>query len=183
MKRWSILLLIVLSCSMQGHAQFWLSFGWNEPHCKNCHWMENAIRMTSRQAAEYHKIIHKYGEKIEREARKHHRYWDQSAEKIYKLRMERDRKLQRILSPSQFDLYVRYIRETPTRIHDWRGWYNHPHYPKYRPSTVCIHYEDHYWHHKWGKNNHPQHHKAVKPKHKKPDNKPHFNKKNNSSKR
>ena len=88
--------------------------------------------MTNRQAAEYHKIIHRYGEKIEREARKHYRYWDQSARKIYKLRMERDRKLQRILSPSQFRLYVRFVREAPTRIHDWRGWYNNPHYPHYR---------------------------------------------------
>ena len=84
--------MAVLFCSLQGYAQFWISFGWNEPHCQNCLWMEQAIRMTNRQAAEYHKIIHRYGEKIEREARKHYRYWDQSALKIYKLRMERDRK-------------------------------------------------------------------------------------------
>ena len=138
MKRLSSILLAVLFCSLQGYAQFWISFGWNEPHCQNCLWMEQAIRMTNRQAAEYHKIIHRYGEKIEREARKHYRYWDQSAQKIYKLRMERDRKLQRILSPSQFRLYVRFVRETPTRIHDWRGWYNNPHYPDYRPSSSSI---------------------------------------------
>lgn len=89
MKKLSILLIAILFCSLQGHAQFWISFGWNEPHCQNCLWMEQAIRMTNRQAAEYHKIIHRYGEKIEREARKHYRYWDQSARKIYKLRMER----------------------------------------------------------------------------------------------
>ena len=110
MKKLSILLIAILFCSLQGYAQFWISFGWNEPHCQNCLWMEQAIRMTNRQAAEYHKIIHRYGEKIEREARKHYRYWDQSARKIYKLRMERDRKLQRILSPSQFRLYVRFVR-------------------------------------------------------------------------
>lgn len=138
MKKLSILLIAILFCSLQGHAQFWISFGWNEPHCQNCLWMEQAIRMTNRQAAEYHKIIHRYGEKIEREARKHYRYWDQSARKIYKLRMERDRKLQRILSPSQFRLYVRFVREAPTRIHDWRGWYNNPHYPHYRPSNACY---------------------------------------------
>lgn len=149
MKRLSIILMVVLFCSLQGHAQFWISFGWNEPHCQNCLWMEQAIRMTNRQAAEYHKIIHKYGEKIEREARRNYRYWDQSAQKIYKLRMERDRKLQRILSPSQFRLYVRFVRETPTRIHDWRGWYDNPHYPNYRPSNVCHRYEDHYWHGQW----------------------------------
>ena len=82
MKKLSILLIAILFCSLQGHAQFWISFGWNEPHCQNCLWMEQAIRMTNRQAAEYHKIIHRYGEKIEREARKHYRYWDQSARKI-----------------------------------------------------------------------------------------------------
>lgn len=149
MKKLSILLIAILFCSLQGYAQFWISFGWNEPHCQNCLWMEQAIRMTNRQAAEYHKIIHRYGEKIEREARKHYRYWDQSARKIYKLRMERDRKLQRILSPSQFRLYVRFVREAPTRIHDWRGWYNNPHYPHYRPSNACHRYEDHYWHCQW----------------------------------
>ena len=74
MKKLSILLIAILFCSLQGHAQFWISFGWNEPHCQNCLWMEQAIRMTNRQAAEYHKIIHRYGEKIEREARKHYRY-------------------------------------------------------------------------------------------------------------
>ena len=139
MKKLSILLIAILFCSLQGHAQFWISFGWNEPHCQNCLWMEQAIRMTNRQAAEYHKIIHRYGEKIEREARKHYRYWDQSARKIYKLRMERDRKLQRILSPSQFRLYVRFVREAPTRIHDWRGWYNNPHYrTTVRPMRAIV---------------------------------------------
>ena len=120
MKRLSSILMVVLFCSLQGHAQFWISFGWNEPHCQNCLWMEQAIRMTNRQAAEYHKIIHRYGEKIEREARKHYRYWDQSAKKIFNLRMERDRKLQRVLSPSQFRLYVRFVRERPQRIHDYQ---------------------------------------------------------------
>ena len=60
MKKLSILLIAILFCSLQGHAQFWISFGWNEPHCQNCLWMEQAIRMTNRQAAEYHKIIHRH---------------------------------------------------------------------------------------------------------------------------
>lgn len=63
--------------------------------------------------------------------------------------MERDRKLQRVLSPSQFRLYVRFVRERPQRIHDYQGWYNNPHYPEYRPSNVCWRYEDHYWHNQW----------------------------------
>lgn len=149
MKRVSLMLIVILLCSLQGKAQFWISFGWNEPHCQNCLWMEQAIRMNNRQAADYHKIIHKYGQKIEKEARKHYRYWDQSARAIYNLRMERDRKLQRILSPAQFRLYVRFVRETPTRIHDWQRWFDNPHYPNYRPTDVCYRYEDHYWHSQW----------------------------------
>ena len=47
MKKLSILLIAILFCSLQGHAQFWISFGWNEPHCQNCLWMEQAIRMTN----------------------------------------------------------------------------------------------------------------------------------------
>lgn len=149
MKRVSIILIGILLCSLQGKAQFWISFGWNEPHCQNCLWMEQAIRMNNRQAAEYHKIIHKYGQRIEKEARRPYRYWERSAQAIYKLRMERDRKLQRVLTPSQFRLYVRFVREAPTRIHDWKGWFNNPHYPDYRPTDICFRYEDHYWHTRW----------------------------------
>ncbi|WP_233567240.1 hypothetical protein [Parabacteroides sp. AM58-2XD] len=133
MKRISFICLLILLCSLPGQAQFWISFGWNEPHCQSCLWMEQAMRLNGRQAADYHNIVHKYGQRIEKEARKHYRYWDQSAKKIFNLRMERDRKLQRVLSPSQFRLYVRFVRERPQRIHDYQGWYNNPHYPNYRP--------------------------------------------------
>lgn len=153
MKRISFICLLILLCSLPGRAQFWISFGWNEPHCQSCLWMEQAMRLNGRQAADYHSIVHKYGQKIEKEARKHYRYWDQSAKKIFNLRMERDRKLQRVLSPSQFRLYVRYVRERPQRIHDYQGWYNNPNYPDYRPSHVCWRYEDHYWHNEWVYNN------------------------------
>lgn len=141
--------MLMLLCSLRGQAQFWISFGWNEPHCQSCLWMEQAMRLNGRQAADYHNIVHKYGQKIEKEARKHYRYWDQSAKKIFNLRMERDRKLQRVLSPSQFRLYVRFVRERPQRIHDYQGWYNNPNYPDYRPSHVCWRYEDHYWYNEW----------------------------------
>ena len=130
MKRIYLLCMLMLLCSLPGQAQFWISFGWNEPHCQSCLWMEQAMRLNGRQAADYHNIVHKYGQKIEKEARKHYRYWDQSAKKIFNLRMERDRKLQRVLSPSQ-------------------GWYNNPNYPDYRPSHVCWRYEDHYWYNEW----------------------------------
>ena len=149
MKRISFICLLILLCSLPGRAQFWISFGWNEPHCQSCLWMEQAMRLNGRQAADYHNIVHKYGQKIEKEARKHYRYWDQSAKKIFNLRMERDRKLQRVLSPSQFRLYVRFVRERPQRIHDYQGWYNNPNYPDYRPSHVCWRYEDHYWYNEW----------------------------------
>lgn len=149
MKRISFICLLILLCSLPGQAQFWISFGWNEPHCQSCLWMEQAMRLNGRQAADYHNIVHKYGQKIEKEARKHYRYWDQSAKKIFNLRMERDRKLQRVLSPSQFRLYVRFVRERPQRIHDYQGWYNNPNYPDYRPSHVCWRYEDHYWYNEW----------------------------------
>lgn len=149
MKRISFICLLILLCGLPGRAQFWISFGWNEPHCQSCLWMEQGMRLNGRQAADYHNIVHKYGQKIEKEARKHYRYWDQSAKKIFNLRMERDRKLQRVLSPSQFRLYVRFVRERPQRIHDYQGWYNNPHYPEYRPSDACWRYEDHYWHNQW----------------------------------
>lgn len=149
MKRISFVCLLILLCSLPGQAQFWISFGWNEPHCQSCLWMEQAMHLNGRQAADYHHIIHKYGQKIEKEARKHYRYWDHSAKKIFNLRMERDRKLQSVLSPSQFRLYVRFVRERPQRIHDYQGWYNNPNYPNYRPSHTCWRYEDHYWHCRW----------------------------------
>lgn len=149
MKRISLICILILLCSLPGKSQFWISFGWNEPHCQNCLWMEQAMHLNGRQAADYHKIIHKYGQRIEKEARRHYRYWDQSARKIYDLRMDRDRKLQHILNPQQFRLYVRFVREHPQRIHDYQGWFNNPHYPDYRPTNDCFRYEDRYWHCDW----------------------------------
>ena len=116
MKRFSLLCVLAILCSLPAYSQFWISFGWNEPHCQNCLWMEQAMHLPARQAAEYHKIIHKYGQKIEKEARRDYRYWDRAARRIYDLRMERDRKIQRILTPAQFNLYVRFVREHPQRM-------------------------------------------------------------------
>ena len=78
------------------------------------------------------------------------RYWDRVARRIYDLRMERDRKIQRLLTPAQFNLYVRFVREHPQRIHDYRGWYANPRYPDRRPSHDCRRYEDNYWNYRWG---------------------------------
>lgn len=150
MKRIGLICLLMMVCSLPGYSQFWISFGWNEPHCQSCGWMEEALRLPPGKAAEYHKIIHTYGQRIEREARRDCRHWDKSASKIYNLRMQRDRKIQRLLTPVQFDLYVRFVREHPQRIHDYRGWYQNPHYPHYHPSLICVRYEDNYWKHDWG---------------------------------
>lgn len=73
MKRFSLLCVLAILCSLPAYSQFWISFGWNEPHCQNCLWMEQAMHLPARQAAEYHKIIHKYGQKIEKEARRDYR--------------------------------------------------------------------------------------------------------------
>ena len=78
MKRFSLLCVLAILCSLPAYSQFWISFGWNEPHCQNCLWMEQAMHLPARQAAEYHKIIHKYGQKIEKEARRDYRYWDRA---------------------------------------------------------------------------------------------------------
>lgn len=167
MKRIGWICLLMIVCSLPGYSQFWISFGWNEPHCQSCGWMEEALRLPARKAAEYHKIIHKYGQRIEREARRDCRHWDKSASKIYALRMERDRRIQRLLTPAQFVMYVRFVREHPQRIHDYRGWYRNPHYPHYRPTVICTRYEDNYWKYNWGhghdrgEGNHP----APRPDH------------------
>ena len=153
MKRVGLICILIILCSLPGYSQFWISFNWNASHCDNCLWMEHALHLSGKRAAEYHHIIHKYGKKIEREARRDTRYWERSAERIYRLRMERDRALQRLLSPGEFRLYVRFIREVPTRIHDYRGWFNHPHHPHFRPSAHCHHYENSYWHCDWNYRN------------------------------
>ena len=57
MKRFSLLCVLAILCSLPAYSQFWISFGWNEPHCQNCLWMEQAMHLPARQAAEYHKII------------------------------------------------------------------------------------------------------------------------------
>ena len=117
MKRFSLLCVLAILCSLPAYSQFWISFGWNEPHCQNCLWMEQAMH----------------------------------------LRMERDRKIQRILTPAQFNLYVRFVREHPQRIHDYRGWYANPRYPDSRPSHDCRRYEDNYWNYRWGTIHHDNH--------------------------
>lgn len=164
MKRTSfICCILILLFSLKGYSQFWINFGWNEPHCQNCLWMERAMRLNPRQAADYHSIIHKYGQRIEKETRKHYRYWDKSAHKIFDLRMDRDRRLQRILSPAQFRMYVRFARERPQRIHDYRGWYNNPNYPTHRPSNDCRRYEDNYWKYRWEGDDRHDHNNVSRP--------------------
>lgn len=149
MRRLSLFCILILFCGLPAYCQFWNDFGWEESHCQSCLWMERALRLPERKAAEYHRLIHTYGKKIEKETRRDSRHWDRAARNIYKYRMERDGKIQYILTPAQFNLYVRYSRERPQRIHDYRGWYNNPHYPNYHPSHDCSHYEEDYWNYRW----------------------------------
>ena len=120
MKRMFLTCVLAICCVLTGYGQFWISFHWDSPGCDQCVRMESALRLSPKRAEKYHKIIHKYGKKIEKEARREYRYWDRAAERIYDLRMSRDREIQRLLSPSQFDLYIRLTRENPKRIHDYR---------------------------------------------------------------
>lgn len=149
MKRFSLVMLLAILCSLPAFSQFWIHVEWNAPHCRHCEWMEDALHLPLHQAAEYQRIIHKYGERIEREARKEYRHWDKAARKIFELRMERDRQLQRCLTPSQFSLYVRLMREYPQRIHDYKGWYASPKHPHLKPSYDCRRYEHDYWNYRW----------------------------------
>lgn len=149
MKRISLILICMMMMTWPAYSQFWISINWENPHCEQCMWMEQALHLYGRRAADYHRIIHKYGKKIEREARRSTRYWEASAERIFALRMERDRALQLILNPEEFRLYVRFIRESPVRIHDYQGWFRHPHHPEFHPSLRCLEFEDHYWTSTW----------------------------------
>ena len=76
MKRFSLVMLLAIFCSLPAFSQFWIHVEWGAPHCRHCEWMEEAVCLSPREAAEYHRIIHKYGERIERDARKEYRYWD-----------------------------------------------------------------------------------------------------------
>ncbi len=145
----SLIALLILICSIPGYSQFWIEFGWHDPQCRQCMSMAQSLHLSHKQARDYQKVVHKYGQKIEKEARKDYRYWDKSARKIFDLRMDRDRKIQRILSPHQFSYYISYSQERPQRIHDYRGWYENPRYKGYRHSPDWRHLEDRYWSYHW----------------------------------
>ena len=87
MKRMFLTCVLAICCVLTGYGQFWISFHWDSPGCDQCVRMESALRLSPKSAEKYHKIIHKYGKKIEKEARREYRYWDRAAERIYDLRM------------------------------------------------------------------------------------------------
>lgn len=149
MKRMSIIALLLLVCSLPGYSQFWIEFGWHEPQCNQCVSMAHTLRLSNKQAREYQKIVHKYGQKIEKEARKDYKHWDKAARKIYDLRMDRDRKIQRLLSHQQFSVYIHAIQDRPQRIHDYRGWYENPRYAGHRHSPDWRRLESQYWTYHW----------------------------------
>lgn len=149
MKRLSLISLLMILISIPAFSQFWIEFGWNDPYCRQCEQMIEVLRLSPKQTRDYHKIIHNYGKKIEKQARRDYRHWDNAARKIYDLRFDRDRKLQRLLSHQQFDLYLRYTRERPQLIHDHRGWYENPRYASRHHSPDWIRFENNYWGHHW----------------------------------
>lgn len=183
MKRINIIaILLLLFCSLPGYSQFWIEFGWHEPHCRQCLQMSQNLRLTPKQSKDYQHVLHKFGQKIEKETRKNYKHWDKAARKIYDLRMDRDHKIQRILSPNQFALYIRYSQDRPQRIHDYRGWYKNPKYAGYHYSPNWRRLEDQYWTYHWNLSSGPrQNHHILHPsphKQKAPMHKPQKNNKN-----
>ena len=59
MKRFSLMMVLALICSLPAFSQFWINIEWGAPHCRHCEWMENALRLDPYEAAEYHRIIHR----------------------------------------------------------------------------------------------------------------------------
>lgn len=149
MKRLSLISLLILFISLPGYSQFWIEFGWHQPNCRQCSSMAQSLQLSPKQAREYEKIVHKYGQRIEKEANRPYKHWDKAAGKIYDLRMDRDKKLLRLLSPYQFDKYVYLTRERPQRIHDYRDWFEHPHYGSIKIYPDVRRYERAYWSHHW----------------------------------
>lgn len=149
MKRLSLISLLALLISLPGYSQFWIERGWHQANCPQCRSMSASLQLHPKQAREYEKIVHKYGQRIEKESRRDYKHWDKAARKIYDLRMDRDRKLLRLLSPYQFDRYVHLTRERPGRIHEYRGWYEHPSYASVRVYPDVRRYENSYWSHHW----------------------------------
>ncbi len=149
MKKVVCLCCFIVMCICASAQQIWINIDWNKKHCDDCLWMQSTLHLPMGKAARYHDIIHDYGRRIAREIERGYHDWDRVALRIYKLRMERDRQLQRLLSPDEFRMFLRFSREFPLRIHDCRGWFNYSGDPHYKPSLDCRRYEDNYWHHEW----------------------------------
>lgn len=167
MKRLSIISLFILLISLPGYSQRWNEQGWHQNNCSQCYSMAASLQLHPKQARDYEKIIHKYGQRIEKEARKDYRHWDKAARKIYDLRMDRDKKINRLLSPYQFDRYVHLTRERPGRIHELRGWYEpafHNGHRNYRDFPNLRKYEQSYWSFHWNTAPNRKHKAAPAPK-------------------
>jgi len=173
MKRLSLISLLVFLVSFAGYSQGWIEFGWHQPNCPQCSSMARSLGLNRKQTHEYENIVHKYGQRIEKEANRPYRQWDKAAKKIYNLRMDRDKKLLRLLSPRQFDTYVHLTRERPQRIHDYRDWYERPVYGSVRIYPDVRRYENSYWSHHW---------RPAPQKQRHYDNRPHNNKNNKNKK-
>lgn len=121
MKKFLLVSIVMLLCctTMFGQSR---GRGHDIP-CRECNWMVKGIHLYGKKSEAYYKIIHRYAYKIEREARKYKQDREKTSRRIYKFRVERDRKIRSLLSPSEYRTYLRFCRERPERIHDRRYWF------------------------------------------------------------
>lgn len=137
MEKWMACLLLMCISSAYVYSQ-----PRHAPHglpCRECDRMVRSLHLSDRRADSYYKVIHTYAKKIEIEARKGGKDPRKAERKINQYRTERDRKVRRLLTPQQFRLYARLIKENPSRVHDRARWFRPvpDHRPK--PAGVRIH--------------------------------------------
>lgn len=149
MKRFFIVALLTLLCSIQGYSQFEAGLNWKDKNCGTCIWMARALGLPEGDFDKFRKIVHKHGQNIEKAALRSFEDWDKYAKQVYDNRMCRDRKIQRLVTAQQFELYQKYVRENPRRVHDYREWYNDPYFRGTRPTHIVAGYEELYWNHVW----------------------------------
>lgn len=124
-RKWIILLILTFIYSSYSYSQLGLN---RHRPCRDCDWMTHSLHLSDNKAKAYYTIIHSYSAKIEKEMRYANRNPKRADLKIRQLRIERERKIQNILTPAQFRLYVRFCKERISRIHEQLRWFNNSQY-------------------------------------------------------
>lgn len=116
MQKWMVCLFLIFFSS---------GFVYGQPRqvchglpCGECERMVRSIRLSDRRADAYYKIIHTFAKKIEIEVRKGGKDRRKTEQRINRYRTDRDRKVRSFLTPQQFRMYMRLVKERPLRIHD-----------------------------------------------------------------